>query len=165
MDIIVPKEVIESRIYLIRGSKVMLDRGLAELYQVETRTLNQSVKRNISRFPEDFMFQLTDKEFSNLKSQFVISSWGGARTLPFVFTEHGVAMLSSVLRSERAVQINIQIMRAFTKLREMMKSHKELLDKVNELEKRYDYNFQIVFEAIDQLLAVPDKNVMKIGFI
>ncbi len=112
-SIMLPDEVITSKIYLIRGEKVMLDSDLAELYGVETRRLNEQVRRNISRFPEDFMFQLTEAEFENLKSQFATSSWGGRRKLPNVFTEHGVLMLSSVLNSEKAIKVNIQIMRIF----------------------------------------------------
>ncbi|MFQ6081941.1 MAG: ORF6N domain-containing protein [Candidatus Aminicenantia bacterium] len=128
-------ELVEKKIYLIRSHKVMLDSDLAELYGVETRVLLQSVKRNISRFPSDFMFQLTVDEFNNLRSQIVTSkSRGGRRYRPYVFTEQGVAMLSSVLRSERAIQVNIQIMRTFVKLRKILASHKELARKLEELE-------------------------------
>jgi hypothetical protein len=128
-------ELVERRIYVIRGQKVMLSPHLAELYQVETRALVQAVKRNLDRFPEDFMFQLTDEEFANLKSQIVISSWGGARrATPYAFTEHGVAMLSSVLNSQRAVQMNILIIRAFVKLRELLATHKDLARRIEKLE-------------------------------
>ena len=160
-----PIEKIEKLIFLVRGQKIMLSTHLAELYGVESRILVQSVKRNIERFPEDFMFQLSDGEFENLKSQFVISSWGGMRRAkPYAFTEQGVAMLSSVLRSKRAVQVNIEIMRSFVKLREMLANHKDFDLKLAELERKYDDQFKIVFEAIRQLMAPPDKKVKKIGF-
>ena len=134
----------------------MLDSDLAELYGVETKVLNQAVKRNSERFPDDFMFQLSAEEFSILKSQSVTSSsWGGRRTPPYVFTEQGVAMLSSVLRSERAVDVNIQIMRTFVKLREMLATHKDLARKINAMEKKYDQQFQVVFDAIRKLLEPP----------
>lgn len=157
---------IEDKIFLIRGQKVMLSTDLAQLYGVEPRVLVQAVKRNIDRFPEDFMFQLTNKEFSNLKSQIVTSSWGGLRrATPYAFTENGVAMLSSVLNSKRAIQVNIQIMRTFTKLREMIASHKDLARKLDALEKKYDEQFQVVFQAIKQLLSEEEKPKKKIGFI
>jgi hypothetical protein len=126
MKEIIPQVTIESRIHLIRGKKVMLDRDLAELYGVETRTLNQAVQRNLNRFPSDFMFQLSKVELDNLKSQIVISNWGGTRKLPYAFTENGVAMLSSVLNSDRAVMVNIQIMRAFTRIRNLVTDYSEL---------------------------------------
>ena len=129
-------ELVVSKIYFIRGQKLMLDEDLAGLYQVETRVLNQAVKRNIARFPSDFMFQLTSKEFENLKSQFVTSSWGGRRKLPFAFTEQGVAMLSSVLKSEVAIQVNIQIIRVFTRMRQMLLSHKDILVQLDKIEKK-----------------------------
>jgi phage regulator Rha-like protein len=159
-------EVIERKIYLTRGHKVMLDSDLAELYEVETKVLLQAVKRNVQRFPEDFMFQLNDEEFMNLRSQIVTSSsgHGGRRYLPYVFTEQGVAMLSSVLHSERAVQVNIAIMRTFVKLREMLSSNAELARKLNTLEKKYDSQFKIVFDAIRQLMTPPEKPKRKIGF-
>ena len=141
MPNIVPVKRIEKSIYLIRGQKVMLDRDLAELYRVETKVLKQAVKRNIDRFPPDFMFKLTYQEVRNLRSQFVTSSsqqWGGTRYEPMAFSEHGVAMLSSVLRSKRAVQVNIEIMRAFVRLREMLSSHKDLERKLSALENKYD---------------------------
>ena len=160
-----PIEKIEKLIFLVRGQKIMLSTHLAELYSVESRILVQAVKRNIDRFPEDFMFQLSDGEFENLKSQFVISSWGGMRRAkPYAFTEQGVAMLSSVLRSKRAVQVNIEIMRSFVKLREMLATHKDLDRKLTKLERKYDDQFKVVFEAIRQLMAPPDKKVKKIGF-
>ena len=142
----------------------MLDRDLAELYDVETKALKQAVRRNIGRFPEEFMFELSKEEFKNLRSQFVTSSWGGLRYLPMVFSEQGVAMLSSVLRSERAIQVNIQIMRAFTQLRKMLSTHEDLKRKIESMEKKYDEQFQIVFEAIKQLLSEEDKPKKKIGY-
>ena len=158
-------EAIERQILLIRGQKVMVSPHLAELYGVEPRALVQAVKRNLERFPEDFMFQLDSAEFSNLKSQIVISSWGGRRRAnPYAFTEQGVAMLSSVLRSKRAVQVNIQIMRAFVHLREMIATHKDLARKLEALEKKYDAQFKGVFDAIRQLMASPEPKEKKIGF-
>jgi hypothetical protein len=164
MTELVPVELIASKIYLIRGIKVMLDRDLAELYGVETKRLKEQVRRNIERFPEDFMFELTKEEIKNLRSQFATSSWGGARYLPMAFSEHGVLMLSSVLKSERAIQVNIVIMRAFVKLREMLSTHKDLKRKIKSMEKKYDEKFQIVFEAIKQLLSEEEKPKKKIGF-
>jgi hypothetical protein len=163
---ILPGEAIEQKIYVIRGQKVMLSMDLARLYGVEPRALVQAVKRNSERFPEDFMFQLSKEEYGNLKSQIVISRWGGPRrAAPYAFTENGVAMLSSVLSSKHAIQVNIQIMRTFTKLREMMASHKDLARKLAELEKKYEGQFQAVFEAIGQLIAVEEKPKRKIGYI
>jgi len=148
-----PMERITGKIYLIRKQKVMLDMDLAELYGVETRTLVQAIKRNIDRFPSDFMFQVSKEEFASLRSQFVISKGkGGRRYPPYAFTEQGVAMLSSVLNSKRAIQVNIQIMRAFTQLRQMLLTHKDLKKKIEAMEKKYDKQFKIVFEAIKQLL-------------
>jgi flagellar capping protein FliD len=164
MTELVPVELIASKIYLIRGIKVMLDRDLAGLYDVETKVLKQAVRRNIDRFPSDFMFELTKDEFNNLRSQIVTSSWGGARYLPMVFTEQGVAMLSSVLKSDRAIQVNIQIMRAFTQLRKMLSTHSDLKRKIESMEKKYDEQFQIVFEAIKQLIETDEKPKKKIGF-
>src|SRR3989304_2566181 len=169
MKTLIPTEVIELKIMLIRGQKVMLDRDLAQLYGVETRVLNQAVRRNIDRFPDDFMLSLTREEITR-KSQFLISSSASLETLKFsknvmVFTEYGIAMLSSVLNSPRAIQVNIQIMRTFGKLRDMIASHKDLARKLTELEKKYDGQFQIVFEAIRQILEVEDKPKRKIGFI
>ena len=144
----------------------MLDSDLAELYGVTTSALNQAVRRNIDRFPSDFMFQMTDSEFSNLKSQFVTSSWGGRRKLPLAFTEQGVAMLSSVLHSERAIQVNIAIMRAF-QLREMLSSHKELAHKLEELERKvgiHDQTIVQLIEAIRELMEPPVEKRKQIGF-
>ena len=160
----IPQQVIESKIFLIRGRKVMLDKDLAALYGVETKALNRAFKRNIDRFPEDFAFQLTKDEFENLRFHFGASSWGGQRYLPHAFTENGVAMLSSVLNSKSAIQVNIQIMRTFTKLREMLLTHKELQRKIEEMEKKYDHQFKIVFDAIKQLLTPQVKLHRKIGF-
>jgi hypothetical protein len=169
---LIPVERIEPSILLIRGQKVMLDRDLAQLYGVETRALNQAVRRNIDRFPEDFMFRLTREEIMRI-SQFVISSaHPGVQTLKFsknvmAFTEHGVAMLSSVLNSPRAVQVNIQIMRTFAKLRDIMSQHKDLARRLDELERKYDAQFKIVFDAIRQLMAPPEPAPPKkrIGFL
>ena len=150
-------EVVATKILLVRGKKVMLDRDLSELYGVETRDLNKAVKRNLRRFPEDFMFRLTEKE-KNLMFQIGTSSWGGTRKLPYVFTEQGVAMLSSVLKSERAIWVNIAIMRAFVKLRELLLTHKELAQKLEELERKYqlhETDIQVIFEAIKRLLERP----------
>ena len=163
----IPVESIASRIFLVRGQKVMLDSDLAELYGVTTSALNQAVRRNIDRFPSDFMFQMTDSEFSNLKSQFVTSSWGGRRKLLLVFTEQGVSMLSSVLNSERAIQVNIAIMRAFVRIREMLSTHKELAFKLEELERKvgiHDQTIVQLIEAIRQLMEPPAKKGNPIGF-
>lgn len=164
-EALVPCEVIENRIFLIRGQKVMIDRDLAELYGVKTMVLNQAVKRNLMRFPSDFMFQLTINEFRNLISQNVISRWGGTRKAPFVFTEHGILMLSSILRSKRAVLVNIQIMRTFTKLRRLLATHADLRRKIAELERKYDGQFKIVFDAINELMELPDRTVKNVGFL
>jgi hypothetical protein len=164
METTVPVEVIERKILFIRGHKVMLDSDLAEMYGVPTRRLNEQVRRNRSRFPDDFMFQLTSEERENLRSQFATSSHGGRRYLPYVFTEQGVAMLSSVLNSERAVQVNIAIMRAFVKLREMIASNKGLARKLDMLEKKYDSQFKVVFDAIRELMQPPETKKRKIGF-
>ena len=164
MNEVVPIENLINKIIFLRGHKVMLDSDLAELYGVETRILNQAVARNPERFPADFMYQLTNKEFTILKSQFVTSSWGGRRKLPFAFTEQGIAMLSSVLHSERAIKVNIAIMRAFVKLRELLLSNKELNQKMQEMEAKYDKQFRIVFEVLQQLMETPDKHRKEIGF-
>lgn len=164
-DSIIPQETIESKIYFIRNKKVMLDRDLAQLYRVETKVLNQAVTRNIKRFPEDFMFKLTWNETKLLRSHFVTLKRGEhIKYQPRVFTEQGVAMLSSVLRSERAIKVNIQIMRAFIKLREMLITHKDLRKKIEEMEMKYDEQFKIVFTAIKKLLSPPDKPEKPIGF-
>ena len=154
MKTIFLKEMIEKKIYLIRGHKVMLDTDLAELYGVKTKALIQSVKRNQKRFPSDFMFQLENHEVTNLRSQFVTSNktHGGRRYTPFVFTEYGVAMLSSVLHSEQAIMVNIEIMRTFGRLRQLLLSHKDLSRKLEDLEKKYDSQFRVVFDAIRKLM-------------
>jgi len=169
MKELIPVEIIEKKIYLIHSHKVMLSFDLAELYGVEPRALVQAVKRNIERFPGDFMFQLSDKEFANLKSQIVISSWGGMRRAnPYAFTEQGVAMLSSVLRSKQSVQINISIMRAFVKLRELLSANKELAAKMSQLERKiekHDDEIKAIFNAIRKLMAPPEtKKKGTIGF-
>ncbi len=159
---IVPIERVISKIYLIRGNKVMIDKDLAELYEVETKSFTRTIKRNIDRFPSDFMFQLNKKEFENLRSHFGTSSWGGRRYLPYVFTEQGVAMLSSVLNSKKAIQVNIQIIRTFTKLRELLSTNKELKKKVETMEKKYDTKLSQVFEILKQLIqqkALPKKPI------
>ena len=163
--IAIKEENIASHIYLIRGQKVMLDYDLAMLYGVETRALKQAAKRNAKRFPEDFMFVLTENEVNNLVSQNVIPSksyLGGA--LPMVFTEQGVAMLSGILNSERAIDVNIAIMRTFVQIRRWMSSHKELAKKVEELEKKYDEKFRIIFEAIKLLIKQENESSSQIGF-
>ncbi|MDD5680413.1 MAG: ORF6N domain-containing protein [Candidatus Omnitrophica bacterium] len=164
----VSKEFIEKKIYIIRGQKVMLDRDLAMLYGVETRVLNQAVTRNKERFPEDFMFQLTKAETESLRSQIVISKRGGARYLPYVFTEQGVAMLSGVLTSPRAVEVNIAIMRAFVRLRVIIYAHKELAEKLKELEVkigRHDKEIIAIFEVIKRLAEpLTDGQKRRIGF-
>ncbi len=148
-------EMIKGKIYEMRGKKVMLDIDLAKLYGVSTKTLIQAVKRNRERFPADFMHQLTRKELIDLRSQFVTSSWGGRRYLPYAFTEQGVAMLSSVLNSEKAIQVNIQIIRTFVRVREITVSYKDLWLKIDEMENKYDKQFQVVFKAIKLLLEKP----------
>jgi len=156
---------IENYIFQIRGKKVMLDEDLAKLYEVSTKRLNEQVKRNIKRFPGDFMYQLTNKEVINLRSQIATSSWGGKRYLPYVFTEQGVAMLSSVLNSDRAIQVNIQIMRTFVSLRRMVITYDGLKRKIESIEKKYDEQFRIVFSAIKKLIeSPPAKKKRKIGF-
>jgi hypothetical protein len=162
----IPAETIQKSIYLVRGQKVMLDRDLAAMYGVATKVLKQAVKRNATRFPSDFMFVLTREELADWRSQFVTSNADrmGLRHAPMAFTEHGVAMLSSVLNSERAIQVNIAIMRTFTQLRQMLLSHAELARKLAELEKRYDTQFSVVFDAIRQLMTPPEPPRKKIGF-
>ncbi len=167
MEIVAQQEVIEGKIYMIRGHKVMLDSDLAELYGVETKVLIQAVKRNAQRFPLDFMFQLNYQDVAALRSQIVTLKKGRGehrKYLPYVFTEHGVAMLSSVLSSPRAVQVNIQIMRTFAKLRELLVQHKDLARRLDDLEKKYDVQFKIVFDAIRQLMTPPEPKKKKIGF-
>ncbi len=162
---LISMEKVERKVYLIRGKKVILDKDLAELYKVKPIALRQQVKRNKERFPDDFMFQLTDEEVESMVSQNVIPSkqnLGGHS--PYAFTEQGVAMLSSVLNSKRAVMVNIQIMRTFTKLREMIESNKDLKRKIEDMEKKYDKQFQVVFEAIKHLIESDVKPKRKIGF-
>jgi len=151
-------QIIQNKIYDIRGQRVMLDFDLAELYEVETRVLNQAVKRNIKRFPIDFMFQLTNKEFDILMSQIVISSWGGTRKLPFAFTEHGVTMLASVLRSERAVDINIQIVRAFIALRQYALGYAELNQKLDAFMIETNMQFSDIYKALTEMASQNEKN-------
>jgi hypothetical protein len=160
---VIPVERIANRIYLIRGEKVMLDSDLAELYAVPTAALNQQVKRNMDRFPEDFAFRLTAEEFESLMSQIVISNdgRGGRRKLPIVFTEQGVAMLSSVLRSKRAAQVNVAIMRTFVRLREILATHQDLARKVKE----HDRQIAALFSAVEKLLALPAPKKNPIGYI
>lgn len=164
-DIVTIGQITE-RIYFIRGVKVMIDRDLASLYGVETKYLKQSVRRNISRFPNDFMFEFSKEEFSNWRSQFATSNSDkmGLRYSPMAFTEQGVAMLSSVLRSDRAIQVNIQIMRTFTKIRHMISEHKELRKAVEELKQQTDEKFEVVFSVLDKLLADDNRSKRKIGF-
>ena len=162
----VAAELIERRICIIRGHKVMLDSDLAGLYQVPTKAFNQAVRRNRERFPDDFMFQLSKDEAGDLRSQTVTSSWGGRRYRPYVFTQEGVAMLSSVLNSPRAVKVNIAIMRAFVRLREMADTHRDLARKITEMEKKYDAQFRVVFDAIRKLVEPPPVSAKgRIGFV
>ena len=163
---LIPMERIERAILFIRGEKVMLDRDLAEIYGVETKALNRAVKRNASRFPSDFMFQLTAKEAANLRCQFGTSSfqYGGRRYLPYAFTEHGALMLANVLNSERAAQTSVQVVRVFVRLRQMLSSNAELARKLESLEKKYDAQFKVVFDAIRQLMSPPAKPKREIGF-
>jgi len=169
---LIPVELIERRIYLIRGSKVMLDSDLAELYEVPTKVLNQAVRRNLDRFPADFMFQLSEKELENLRSQIVTSSLGaghgGRRYQPYAFTEHGVAMLSSVLASRRAIQLNILIVRAFVRLREYLATHKDLARKVEDVERtqvEHGAHIQQIYGYIERLLdPAPEPSKRRIGF-
>ncbi len=167
--LVIPDEVVMNKIYLIRDQKVMLDSDLAELYMVTTGNLNKSVNRNIKRFPDDFMFQLTEIEFKNLMFQFGISSWGGKRKLPYVFTEQGVSMLSGILNSDRAIAVNIQIMRIFSKIRRMLFDNTELrleIEKIKSKLDNQDKNFEIVFKCLDELLEKKESPVIrtKIGY-
>ena len=157
---LIPEEIIISKIYYIRDKKIMFDADLAELYGVETRRLNEQVKRNIERFPEDFMFQLTEMEFSSLKSQFATSSWGGRRKLPYAFTEHGVLMLSSVLNSLKAIKVNIEIMRIFTKVRQALIDNLRVKIDIEEIKKKlenHDKNIELVFNYLDELIEKHEK--------
>jgi hypothetical protein len=168
MSDIIPTERIESKIYLIRNQKVMLDRDLAILYEVETKVLTRAVRRNMESFPKDFMFQLNYKEFTDLKYQFGTSSsnWGGTRKLPLAFTENGIAMLSSVLRSKKARQVNIQIMRVFTRLRQVLRNYDELKQVIYDLAKKHDEDIQIIFMELDRIdkLLESRKTKKQIGF-
>ncbi|HXZ36283.1 MAG TPA: ORF6N domain-containing protein [Thermodesulfobacteriota bacterium] len=174
-QMIIPIERIDRAIYLIRGQRIMLDADLALLYGVSAGRLNEAVRRNTQRFPADFMFQLTQEEFEelkaqigrlNLKSQIAISSsgWGGRRHPPYAFTEQGVAMLSTVLRSDRAIRVNIEIMRAFVRMRQILATNADLERRLSELEKKYDAQFRIVFDALRQLMAPPAPSRKQIGF-
>ncbi len=161
-------EIIVNKIHIIRGQKVMLDKDLAEMYDVETAALNQAVKRNINRFPEDFMFQLSEAEWGNLKSQIVTSSYGGIRKLPNTFTEQGVAMLSSILRSERAIQVNIQIIRVYTKMKELLVDNKDLWMKLEKIEQallQKDDEVQHIFKVLKKLIVQKEKPRNEIGFL
>lgn len=171
MSDILPIESIASKIYMIRGHKVMLDADLAELYGVTTKRFNEQIRRNLERFPSDFMFQLTNDEYTSLRSQIATSNTasgrGGRRHLPLVFTEHGAIMAAAVLNSQRAVDTSIYVVRAFVKLREMLAGHKQFAERLEDLEKRlteHDENFRIVFQAIKQLLKEDKKPKRKIGF-
>jgi len=163
-NFIIPSERIVSKIYIIRNKKVMLDRDLAVLYGVATGNLNKAVHRNMKRFPEDFMFQLNAQEFKNLKFQIGISSWGGTRKMPYAFTEQGVAMLSSVLNSDRAISVNIQIIRTFTKIRELLATNESLQRKLMDMERKYDTQIKKIFDVLELLLADGKKSKRKIGF-
>ena len=163
----VPEEVLMNKIYLVDGVKVMMDSDLAELYQVETKRLNEQVKRNEERFPEDFMYQLSSEQWENLKSQNATSSWGGRRSLPIVFTEQGVAMLSSVLNSSIAINVNIQIIRVFTKMREMLLTHKDLLLEMEEIRKKVtgqDEKIEIIFDYLKQFIKKQETPRETIGY-
>lgn len=166
-EIIIPDEVVLSKIYHIRNHKVMLDSDLAELYGIETRVLNQQVKRNERRFPDDFMFQINEEEWENLKAQTESSNWGGRRKLPLVFTEHGVLMLSSVINSPKAIAVNIQIMRIFTKMREMLLTHKDLLLEMEELRKKVsgqDEKIEMIYNYLKQFIKDQETPVTPIGY-
>lgn len=163
---VIPSEIIESKIYYIRGQKVMLDSDLAKLYNVETKRINESIKRNMERFPKNFMFQLTDEEHDVLRSQIATSKEGkgGRRYNPYVFTEYGIVMLSSVLNSKRAIAVNIQVVNTFVKLNKMIATSEELKRKIEEIELKYDKQFTVVFQALKELILLPDKKQEQIGF-
>jgi len=166
-SIIVSQESVENKIYLIRGMKVMFDKDLAELYDVETKTLNRAVKRNIDRFPKDFMFQLSKKEYDDLRYQFGTSSWGGSRYLPNVFTEHGILMLANVLNSKFAIQISIVIVRTFARIRQLVDTHKEIAQIISQLERKYDhhdYQIQKLFDKTRDIPILPEKHIIIDGF-
>jgi ORF6N domain len=163
----VPVQLVERRIYMIRGQKVMLDADLAELYQVPTKRVNEQVQRNPGRFPKDFMFRLTKAEARNLRSQIATSSWGGRRSLPYAFTEHGVAMLSAVLASERAVKMSVLIIRAFVRMRELIANHKELamrVEKIEDMQNRQNSVITILADEISEMKAIPPGPKRRIGF-
>ena len=161
---LIPREIIEHKIYIFRGKKTMIDSDLAELYGVRTKNLNKAVERNSDRFPEDFMFQLSKEEFEILRFQIGTSRYGGRRYLPYAFTEQGVAMLSSVLNSKKAIQVNIQIIRTFYKLREMVVNNKELNKRIDDLERKYDKRFRVIFENIKLMIQEDTKPKVEIGF-
>jgi len=168
----IPEEILTSKIYLIRDKKVMLDHDLAKLYYVETKVLKQEVRRNLERFPDDFMFELSSQEFTILRSQIVTSSWGGSRYVPMAFTEQGVAMLSSVLNSDQSIMVNIQIIRIFTRMRELLQTHNDILLKLDEINRKYsdhDQKIMLIFEYLKQLeegkeLEAEQKTRKRIGF-
>ena len=170
--LMIPDEVLMNKIFLIRGMKVMIDSDIAELYEVETRRLNEQVKRNIERFPINFMFQLTKEEFDNLKSHFATSSWGGRRKLPYAFTEHGILMLANVLKSDRAIKMSIRIIEVFVKIREILLTHKDILLRLEKIEQtitEHDSNILIIFEYLKQLEQAKQeqlnyKNRKRLGF-
>ena len=165
--LIIPDELVMNKIYFIRSKKVMIDSDLSILYQVETKRLNEQVNRNIERFPEDFMFQLTNSEFENLKSQIATSSWGGRRTLPYVFTEQGVAMLSGILNSSTAIRVNIKIIRVFIKMRELIMTNKDILLQLEKAEKKltkHDNDILLIFQYLKKLLTPPQQPRQRIGF-
>ena len=162
---IIPSENIINKIYVFRDQKVMLDSDIAELYQVETKRLNEQVKRNINRFPESFMFQLTKEEWIDLKSQNATSSWGGRRSEPFVFTEHGILMLSSVLNSEIAINMSVQIIETFVQLRKLANNYEEIMYKIEQMESQYNHQFSEIYQALQQLLSKPKETPRsKIGY-
>lgn len=168
-EILIPDDIISSKIYLIRKQKVMLDKDLSELYAVETKQLKRQVRRNLERFPEDFMFELSQQEFDNLRSQFGTSSWGGSRYIPMAFTEQGVAMLSSVLNSPTAIKVNIQIIRVFTKIREMLTDTLSMKLEIEEIKKKlsnHTQNIELVFNYLDELIDKKEKTEprKKIGY-
>lgn len=165
--LIIPEEIIISKIYCLRGQKVMIDADLAGLYQVETKRLNEQVKRNLLRFPADFMFQLTNKEWEELKSHFATSSWGGRRTAPFAFTEHGVLMLSSVLNSDKAVDVNVQIIRIFIKMRELLLSNKDILLQLNQMQtliNGHEDRIDAIYNYLKQFIQDQNKPRMEVGY-
>jgi hypothetical protein len=163
-NFIIPSERIINRIFLIRGKKVMLDKDLALLYAVKTKNLNKAVKRNIERFPEDFMFELSEDELKILRFQIGTSRWGGARYKPYAFTELGVAMLSTVLRSKQAILVNIEIMRTFTKIRELLASNQDMRLKIEDMERRYDKNFKMIFDTLRKMMDEEEKPKEIMGF-